>query len=576
MTPNKPAARITPPSTGKTAPAGKGAAEPASARGFEVQLSCPHCGAPFVVTDATVSHTCEHCRSLLIVEAPEREEVFVEPAQIHKPAEILEALLGYRIDAHRAALVARYSDEEGNPPAEMMIAPLLKRFESQLRQSAKIIDCRPIHVPYRQTSGKIVQAVLGRQGDGPKVARLRGYLAEQTTPAYDPAKFNMRDAGLRLGRSIFKPLLSADVPKLGRFVPRVEASTSRRELEKWRAQNLDAGFESVAKDGRVVVTFEATVYRPYYLVRALLDRGDETLLFDGGFGTIAGYMDEDERNRFTRGRDTDPLGTKGPSFRQVVIAPSRCPNCGMDPKLASDAVMSVCSNCHAGVGLSRGGLTLVAYDREEGITPKRDEALLPFWRFPFEILIAGAPPIRTLEAYGAAIFPQGLPKGFAPQGDSVYVPAWRLLTTQAGDDAFNRLAQSMHATAWNWTPDRVGLDARPTFVPVSLPEEEARDLAWGALFALHTKASASRLNTLLLKRTLTDARMTFGKGSVALVSFKTADKSYTRPDVNVPRLLVEGGSVLLAQRVTVQAAAASASASSRPTMESRIQAARNE
>ncbi|MEO8500917.1 MAG: hypothetical protein ABI565_08370, partial [Vicinamibacteria bacterium] len=227
--------------------------------------------------------------------------MFVEPAQESEPAAILETLIRYRVDAHRATLVAKHSDEEGNPPPEMLVSALLTRFESSLRASARIIDCRLVHVPYRHTAGKVVQAVLGRHGDGAKIARLRAYIAEQTSPAYDPARFNLRDTGLRLGRSIFRPLLSADVPKLGRFVPRAPAAASRRELEKWRGQNLEAGFESVAKQGRVSVTFEATVYRPYCLVRALLDRGDETLLFDSGFGTIAGYLTDDERDAFTRG-----------------------------------------------------------------------------------------------------------------------------------------------------------------------------------------------------------------------------------------------------------------------------------
>ena len=135
-------------------------------REFEVQLQCPHCGGPFIATDATVSHTCEHCRSLLIVGAPEREEVFVEPAQITEKADILETLLRYRLDAQRAAIVAKHSDPEGNPPPDLLVNSLLKRFEDKLRASARIIDSRLIHVPYRQTSGNVVQAVLGRHGDG--------------------------------------------------------------------------------------------------------------------------------------------------------------------------------------------------------------------------------------------------------------------------------------------------------------------------------------------------------------------------------------------------------------------------
>jgi hypothetical protein len=548
---------------------------PALPREFEVQLACPHCGGPFIATDETVSHTCEHCRSLLIIGAPEREEVFIEPAQVTDPAAILDTLLLYRIDAHRATLVAKHSDHEGNPPPDILINSLLKRFEGKLRAGARIIDHRLIHVPYRQTSGKVVQAVLGRHGDGPKIARLRAFVAEQTSLAYDPGRFNLRDAGLRLGRSVFKPLLSADVKKLGRFLPMLPPDASRRELEKWRGQNLEAGFESVARHGQVVVTFEATVYRPYILVRAMLDRGDETLLFDAGFGTIAGYLSDEERNTFALGREKDPLGTAGASFRRVVVAPSRCPNCGMDPKLAKAAIVSVCENCHAGIAPTASGLVLVNYEREEGTTATRDTVLLPFWRFPLEILLPGAPAILSLEAYAAAMFPQGLPKGFSPQGPHVLVPAFRLLTTEAGDQAFTTLSSALHGRPWAWTPDRVGLEARPCFVPVSFAEEEARQIAWTTLFALHTKASAARLNTLLLKQKLFDAKLSFGPGTVALIAFIAKDKVFERPEASIPRLLVEGGPALAAQKMTVQAAAAAvAAAQKRPSMADRVKTSR--
>ena len=42
----------------------------------------------------------------------------------------------------------------------MCIRDRLKKFEARLRESAKLIDCRLVHVPYRQTAGKVVQACL--------------------------------------------------------------------------------------------------------------------------------------------------------------------------------------------------------------------------------------------------------------------------------------------------------------------------------------------------------------------------------------------------------------------------------
>jgi hypothetical protein len=255
----------------------------------------------------------------------------------------------------------------------------------------------------------------------------------------------------------------------------------------------------------------------------------------------------------------------------VAIIAARCPNCGADPKLEEEATLSVCENCHAGVTPTAQGIVLRSYEREEGIIPARELTFLPFWRFPFEIKVAGSPPWRSLETYAAALFPQGAPKGFAPQGSFVFVPGFRLLTTPAGDGAFAAIAQTFHAAAWNWTPDRVGLEARPKFVPVSMPEEEAKSLAWAALFAMHTKTSAARLNTLLLKRMLFDAKLSFGPGTVSLVAFKDAGNAYARPDVSVPKLVVDGGPLLAAQRVTVQAAASAQAASRlRPSMADRL------
>jgi len=542
---------------------------------FELELNCPHCGGPFVVTDATVSHACAHCRSLLIIESPEREEIFVEPPQVKDEATILETLIRYRVDGHRSTIVARHSDQEGNPPSDLLINMLVSRFESSLRATARIVEMRRLQVPYRHTSAKVVQSTLGRRGDGAKTARVRAYVAEQTVPAYDPAKFNLRDVGLRLGKSIFKPLLSADVARLGRFLPRTDAPATRRELEKWKAQNLEAGFESVAKHGHVVVNFEATVYRPYFLVRAVLDRGDETVLVDGGFGTIAGYVEEEERARLTAGRDHDPLGTKGPSFRNVFVVPLRCPNCGADPKLPENALISICENCHAGVAPGPKELALVNYEREEGITPARDTLFLPFWRFPLNVAVPGAAPVRSLPEYAALLFPQVKPPGFAPLGDSLYVPAFRLLTTEAGDETFSDLSRAFHAQAWTWTTDRVGLDIRPRFLPASLPEEEARELASSALFAIHTKASAARLNALLFKRFLVDAKLALGRASLAFASFKVNGRVCERADAKVPMLLIEGGPTLETQRVTVQAASAAFVASrNRPSMAEKIRTSR--
>ena len=91
-----------------------------------------------------------------------------------------------------------------------------------------------------------------------------------------------------------------------------------------------------------------------------------------------------------------------------------------------------------------------------------------------------------------------------------------------------------------------------------------------------TRASAARLNTMLLKQKLFDAKISFGQGSVALVAFTEQDKVYLRPDVKVARLLIDRGPVLAAQRVTVQAASADfVAATARPSMAERVKTSRS-
>ena len=44
---------------------------------LRIALSCPKCGGPFEVDDEATGFSCEHCGSLLVLEAPERDEIYV-------------------------------------------------------------------------------------------------------------------------------------------------------------------------------------------------------------------------------------------------------------------------------------------------------------------------------------------------------------------------------------------------------------------------------------------------------------------------------------------------------------------
>ena len=64
-------------------------------------------------------------------------------------------------------------EPEGNPPPEVFVQARLAGFERKLRAQATLHEAHCIHVPYWHITGKIVQGILGRQGDV-KLAKGKG------------------------------------------------------------------------------------------------------------------------------------------------------------------------------------------------------------------------------------------------------------------------------------------------------------------------------------------------------------------------------------------------------------------
>src|SRR5437762_834300 len=105
-----------------------------------ILLACPKCGAPFTADDSAVSVTCAHCGSLLVLSAPGRDEIYVADDVVRGEEDVRDILIEYRVQAERAEIVARHSDGEGNPPAELFIQMQLDSFERRLRESVQIVD----------------------------------------------------------------------------------------------------------------------------------------------------------------------------------------------------------------------------------------------------------------------------------------------------------------------------------------------------------------------------------------------------------------------------------------------------
>lgn len=524
-----------------------------------ILLACPKCGAPFAADDETVSLACDHCGSLLVLGAPARDEIYFCEGQLRGPDEILDLFVGYRVQARRAEIVGRYRDREGQAPPDAWVAAQLADFERSLRGDTRLLEARRFHAPYWHITGKIVQGTLGRRADGPKQVRLRAFAVEHSVPGYDAARANLRDRGLRLARSHVRPLTVRVVAERGPFLAaRVAPDRPYREIDKWKLQNLEPGLEAVTRHGDFLFGRRVLVYRPYWLARVASDAGEQWILADDSFGTLAGYPDEAEARALLALATPDPLRSGEESYRRVHVSASRCPECGQEQSLDSRYWFVVCPNCHRGLVPDPGGLRLASYAHatSDG-TPELDGDWLPFWRFPFSVRVPGVT-AASLEDYAKIVFPKGPPPGFAARGPHLWVPAFRLLGTEQGDEAFQACVAWSHAAGLAADDSKIPLGGHPALWGSSLAEGDARELAPFVLLGLHGKAAAARLNTLAIQRAVQQARIELGAGSLVMVPFeRVADEVRIRnTPLRFAQLLLRGGPALDAQRATVHAAAA--------------------
>jgi len=521
---------------------------------FSIVLDCPKCGASYGIDDETVSLECEYCGSLLIVSAPERDEIYLENGRIEHAEELLEIIIDYRVSAHRAEVLSRYVDRDENPPPEWLVQKQVEAFRRKLLQTSRLLEARCFQVPYWQITGKIVQMALGRIDSGPKQVRVRAFAVEHTVPGYDVGEANLRDRGLRLARARVRPLTLKAVASLESFLPWVPvAERSYRELEKWLRRELVPGHEAVVKQGEFLFGRRVLVYRPYWLASVIVDRGPEWVLVDGPFRTIAGYPARDEAQQLLRQAAADPLHSGEESFRQVHVVPARCPDCGFEQHLDRRFCVTLCPNCHLGLEPTPGGIRLVSYDHASSPAAAERAHHLPFWRYRFSVRLGEDPPIGKLEDYVVALFPDGVPADFDVRGDSLWVPASRLLGTPIGDQAFKDLCESIHRRPPAVSQGKIPLGRKFRSWGVSLPEAEARRLARFVLMGQHSKASAARLNGLLVRRGVLDAELGVSEPRLVWLPFQRdgSDLVLEETGARMPLLLLEGGPQLEALKASV-------------------------
>jgi hypothetical protein len=134
----------------------------------------------------------------------------------------------------------------------------------------------------------------------------------------------------------------------------------------------------------------------------------------------------------------------------------------------------------------------------------------------------------------------------------------RLLGTEFGDEAFQGLVQWIHSAKLEVEDGKIPLGGACTAWPATVSEPDAREAAAFVPFALHGKASAARLNTMLVTRTVKNAKLVLANPRLVAVPFTRAPDQALHPPgsaVRIAPLLLRGGPELEAQRATVHRAA---------------------
>jgi predicted RNA-binding Zn-ribbon protein involved in translation (DUF1610 family) len=481
---------------------------------LEVELECTECGATFVAGVWDHSFRCSYCGSVLACTRALGEEVFAVSDGESTALDVLSLLIRNETESHRNELLGRGRVEDGGGidfPA--LIEAEVARFRARLERELSLVEAGDFLVPYELHERTVFQGVLGRRGVA-KESIVQSICTEDVRRRYDPARFNLRDRGLKLRGSRVTLLRDSHLQRTGgRALELVETADARHEPQVDRAcVRLDPDVEVISRIEGICGERRLRVWKQMGFARVRRGSLHEDYLIDRQFGTVAGRLEPEETDVY-RGLTARPLEevlTK-PVLRAIA---SECPNCGAELALSPRAHIAFCATCALAVRVSADGLSELEY--ELAATPERDgaEAMLgyPFWAFPVCVR-AGGREFSRLWDWLEQVSPQPAAGRFRetdPAQARLFVPAREVFGNRELDDAFAALA----AVA-SWRQPAVRSErAEPCdglrLLDVELEAAEASALARFALVALHDRQSTRRLSGLSFKQWVADASLSLG------------------------------------------------------------------
>ncbi len=476
-----------------TAPAGPTAPEEeAEEAGYSVSVRCTECGADVEVPVLHHMARCEFCGSHHLVVGHEETLHLAIPEKIRHEDDLREALLDHHRYQHYLRLYQRFVAPQARnvtgmtPTGAMANSPELEaaveaaermvnaRADAHRKRLAETLRVRVVDhflVPYRHGMGTLYQATFGRsRQDQEKRLEFRVGTVEAAAPGTEKP-------GLpAMGRLSY---LGALRPAAG-MGGTIRALPLERGPEALRAayghldrKQLDRSLQVIRLGAVFVPEVQAVVWRPFWIVEVHASGLHETVLVDGGSGSVIPEVPALEE------RELGPLPEEavrpGAGLR---FLPMECPTCGWEFPFDPGAVAHFCTNCHRAFTIRDGSKAEIPY-RRPASHPTGPADLVPFWRFPFRIRTARGELVTDLPHLTDGIDGRldQIGEDAPATEDEILVPAVRLINDRLRTEALNRIFRYTRATRFDLVRERFPLEEKPAPWTVHTSEPEARRLA---------------------------------------------------------------------------------------------------
>lgn len=519
----------------------------------KIEIKCPECGAPLMISESMYTLKCAFCSSLLIIEKHGSTLYFQMTNRITSKKDVLKTLEDFYANRYYSEQVSRtkHASLDSNNPhsqgdlfadmvfseaARLVILNKVKKLRQRFRDTVRLETMEYFFAPYWNVDGIVGSGFLGRnKRTGDKHLEPRFFQLEFTSPAYDDTKINLRDTGLRISGSSVKMLRRSDTAE---HFPFLEPLPFREDLFKqaefWFRRIPWGELQPIQNRSRFLHRRARLVFKPFCIVKYSWDGDIYFNLLDGANRAVAGNLvykgDQAMSGFIEKDRGLYPEGDI-----EAKMIPSECPVCNYEQHYRSDECIHFCENCYRALELSRGKIEeLSYYFLDNGLVGNRQNPniFLPFWAFELYLTFSmdGTTETCTLGSYLHKLGKKmkGKPE-YAGDDNLIFVPALKHYGGMRPDEMFCRIVKDVTNAKKRIVTDKLNLDVPVKFTGATLTREEATDLIPFLLYGLFDQPTAMRMNKRTVQKYLENITVHIDTSFLILVPFQEQNRQYINP-----------------------------------------------